>query len=292
MLQTPPASTHNASPASIEDALVANYNGPLASLAPLTADANDPISNITRRSECMKTLGTLHSEILHDLDMAKGCYIAPECIAATRESGLPDPNPDFMVGRVLNHLKTLIDILDIFDLSHDAAPYGNETAGAGLFCDTPILFSLMSCYIILVRTFRTIFACLHESIPYFTAASQTPAGNDPHLQLLPNLDFGGFKLHGRVDLQLQVFVQVTEDMLRKLDTKFGMDCAVTTRKNNVPVDPTRATGILWMMLEQEKAEQPPLDKPRGHAGSLREIFAAIRKELRMDNEYSAQQSSV
>lgn len=232
----------------------------------------------------MKTLGTLNSEVLHDLDMAKGCHVAPECLEVLRDNALPDPNPDFMIGRILNHTKTLIEIVDMFDLSQDAAPYGSESSEAGLFCDTPVMFSMMTCYISLIRTYRTMFACLHESIPFF----QTGVMHNSHLQLLPNLDFGGFKLSGRIDLQLQVLVQVCEDLICKLDTKFGVGGGATTRTWDRSVGPNKATGLLWMMIEQEISEQPPLDRPRGHCGSLKEIFVSIRKDLQMDNQPNAE----
>lgn len=228
----------------------------------------------------MRNLGALQKEVLVDVDMAKGTHIAPACLRASRQNGLPHPKPDFMLGRMLNHTKTLLEILDCFDLSRDAAPYGAESTGAGLYCDVPALFAIMSCYMSLVRIYRTTFACLYDSLPYF----QSIQADQPDIQLLPDLNFGSFKLSGRLDMQLQILVQVSEDMLCKLEDKFGLGRGTTTRTWHYSAGPTRATGLLWMMLEQEMAEQPPLDQPRGHCGSLKEIFKSIRKELRMDND--------
>jgi hypothetical protein len=50
--------------------------------------------------------------------------------------------------------------------------------------------------------------------------------------------------------------------------------------------------LLWMMIEQEISEQPPLDRPRGHCGSLKEIFASIRKDLQMDNQPNSETSRI
>lgn len=302
MLETPPDSTNDTSPA--EDTQLPLTAGALATLGnalansastntqqaqghlpiePLNEDVEHRLGQIARRSQCMKTLGYLQDEVINDVDLIKGCRIAPRCLSvAAPGDGLGAPNPDFMIGRLLNHSKTLLEILDCFDLSREAAPYGTKSPDGRLFCDMPAMFSIMSCYICLIRTYRTIFACLLESIPYFrTEYHHLP---DPLLQILPSLNFGGFSLSHRVDLQLQILVQVSEDMLFKLENKFGIGRATTTGTWSPTEGPTKATGLMWMMLEQEIAEEPPLDEPRGHCGSLKEILKSIRRELRMDNE--------
>lgn len=296
VLQTPPASTNDASPADdshlhISGDGIAGFGNaseptPFASSEAVDGDVAHRLDQITRRSECMKSLGRLQSDVIHDVDLIKGCRTAPSCVSVTNpEDGFGAPNPDFMIGRLLNHSKALLEILDCFDLSRDAAPYGTKSPDGRLFCDMPAMFSMMSCYICLIRTYRTIFACLLESLPFFRDKHHLLP--DPLLQILPSLDFGGFTLNDRVDLQLQILVQVSEDMLRKLEDKFGLGRGTTTGTWLPTSGPTKATGLLWMMLEQEIAEEPPLDEPRGHSKSLKEILTSIKKELRMDTEVNS-----
>lgn len=298
MLQTPPSSTSDTSPpedsqlrlssddiASLGNALAGNATTQHAQAThseAVNSGVEQRLEQITKRSECMKSLGRLQDEVINDVDLIKGCRTAPRCLSSAPAYEFGAPNPDFMIGRLLNHSKTLLEILDCFDLTREAAPCGATSPDGRLYCDMPALFSLMSCYICIIRTYRTIFACLLESIPYFRDENNNFP--DPLLQILPSLDFGGFKLSDRVDLQMQILVQVSEDMLFKLEEKFAIGRGTTTRTWLPTAGPTKVTGLAWMMLEQEMAEQPLLDEPRGHCGSLKEIITSIKKELRMDSE--------
>jgi hypothetical protein len=311
VLQTPPDSAHGVSPVSAEanlgehrgdgsagDAEVGSMIRPSVmdtyassrpcdaadiAFAPRLATTVDDglvderIGQMTRRSDCIRTLGTLQGEILQDVDMMKGCHTAARCLDAGGQHGLPGPRPDFMIGRILNHTRALLELLDQFDISRDATTYISERAGERLVCDVPALFALMSCYIGLYRTYRIIFAALLESIPFF----QNGGNSVLNVQLLPDVDIAGFKLDGRIDLQLQVFVQVSEDLLAKLDNKFGIPGGATCRTLDRYAGPTKATVTLWVMIEQETAEQPPLDEPRGYCESLKDILRAIRTALHM-----------
>ncbi|ETN44899.1 uncharacterized protein HMPREF1541_09774 [Cyphellophora europaea CBS 101466] len=303
VLQTPPASVTDRSPASnvtldyqhsASSFINPSIEEPVAQQTPSTEqqppidEVVDEISLFTKRSALARKLGDLQREVLVDADLVRGSRTVGACVSAVHvNEELGTPNTDFMVGRFLNHAKGLLEILDELDLSYGGTRNSDNvvTIDSKLKCDMPMMFSLMSCYICLIRIYRTVFSCLLDSIPHL---------NDPQImaqksrmQLLPSLDFGGYKINGRLDLQIQILVQVSEDLLYKLEDKFGIGRGTTTLTWQPTEGPTKATGLLWMMLEQEIAEQPPLDSPRGQCGSLKEILADIKKSLHMGESGNA-----
>ena len=243
----------------------ANQNGDGASFTPPDM-----------RSECLKKLGDLQTNVLADLEAVQACKTADKCPQTTNSSSGQSHN--FLVGRMLDHSTALVEILDYFTpastdptlLSND---HGSRTVPApprGLRCDAPTMFSLLSCYVCLTRIYRMIFSCIHDSMPFLLGLQP------PVPQLFPGMSLGGFKLEARLDLQVQILVQVSEDMLAKIEAKFGIseETALTTESI---VEHEKAAKMLRMMLEEEASEQPQLDERRGNCESLRHILASLKR---------------
>jgi hypothetical protein len=278
---TPPSSTNSLTPAvtsGLEDfSSVASSTDPLDQFKPVADEVNTRVAELARRSDWVKRLGELHQRCLADTDILRGCRTADQCMAIYDVSL---SNPDFFIGRILGASKELLEIMDQFDLEQEAESQAT-TPGGRLYCDVPTLFSFMSCYVSLVRMYRYILSVLLDSMPYLRQGVQ------PHKlpglpQLLPGLDLGGYKLDGQFHIQVGILVQVAEDLLYQMESKVGIRGGMNLPSWKPDVGPTRMTGMLWMMLEQESAEQPPLDEQRGRCGTLKEVLAELKKELAPD----------
>lgn len=213
-------------------------------------------------NETMKKLADLQTNILSDLETVKYCRTADKCPEVV-DATYSITAQNVMVGRMLDHSTTLIGILDHFQPNCTNADYFN------LSCDMPILMTLVSCYVSLVRIYRTIFSCIVDSLP-FLLGIQHPAP-----QLFPGMHLGGFKLEARVDLQVQILVKISEDMLRSIETRFGLSDDAPEAGAKIP-QPGKAAQLLRMMLEEEALEQPEIHEPRGDCKPLKELLAGLR----------------
>lgn len=212
-------------------------------------------------NEVLRKLADLQTNIFADLETVKYCITADKCpeaiIAAT-----PITAQNVHVGHMLDHSTALVDILNHFQPKCDDDVFE-------LSCDTPIMITLVSCYVSLVRIYRTIFWCIVDSLPHLLGIQH------PTPQLFPGMHLGGFKLEARVDLQVQILVNISEDMLRSIEIRFGLSGDVSMAGDNNP-KPGKAAQLLQMMLKEEASEQPPLYTPRGHCKPLRDLLASLR----------------
>lgn len=211
-------------------------------------------------NEVLRKTADLQANILADLETVKYCRTADKCpeaiIAATSITA-----QNVLVGHMLDHSTALIDILNHFQPECDDDVFE-------LSCDTPIMITLVSCYVSLVRIYRTIFWCIVDSLPFLLGIQH------PIPQLFPGMHLGGFKLEARVDLQVQILVKISEDMLKNIETRFGLsDDASVAGKTKLK--PGKATQLLQTMLEEEASEQPPLYTPRGHCKPLRDLLVCL-----------------
>ncbi|KAF3384246.1 Short chain dehydrogenase yanD, partial [Penicillium rolfsii] len=219
-------------------------------------------------NEVVRKLADLQASILADLETVKYCRTADKCpeaiIAATSITA-----QNVLVGHMLDHSTALIDILNHVQPTRDDDVFE-------LSCDTPTMITLVSCYVSSVRIYRTIFWCIVDSLPFLLGIQH------PTPQLFPGMHVAGFKLEARVDLQVQILVNISEDMLRNIETRFGLS------GNNIP-KPGKAARLLQTMLEEEASEQPPLYTPRGHCKPLRELLVSLRdsKSFQTPHNFSA-----
>ena len=238
----------------------------------------DPPPDI--RSKYLKKLGDLQADVLVDLEAIKACTTADKCpqAATNFDAGR---SPDFLVGRMLDHSAALVEVIDCFEpTSTNLRPLSNGNGSSigqaprGLRCDVPTMFSLLSCYVCLTRIYRTIFSCIHDSMPFLLVLEP------PVPQLFPGLSLGGFKLEGRLDLQVQILIQVSEDMLAKFEARFGI-AEDPAAANGSIFEHEKAAKMLRVMLEEEAKEQPQLDERRGDCESLRNILASLKRMIQM-----------
>ncbi|OAL18201.1 hypothetical protein AYO20_11768 [Fonsecaea nubica] len=246
-------------------------------------DNGQPVySEINPQGDSLERLGNLQKEILVDLELVKACKTAADCAQLSLPTELAY-NSSFLVGRMLEHSKTLLAILDSFDSISPASSCpsnpdhlsATQTCTGSLRCDAPTMFSLFSCYICLIRIYRTIFSCIYDSMPDLLSLQQ-------HLpQLFPGISLAGFTLEKRLDLQVQILVQVSEDMLAKLEAKLGVSEGATAGQGVLGT--TGSAKMLRLMLQEEAMEEPPLHKPRGPSEPLRTILSNLKRMINANN---------
>ena len=208
-----------------------------------------------QRNVFLKKFADLQANVLVDLEMVKHCITPEKCGQATAPTG-SITSQNVLIGRMLDHSTALIEILNFF-----------RPASSDAFCDSPMISMLASCFVSLTRIYRTILSCVLDSLPYLLGI------RDPTPQLFPGMHLGGFKLEARVDLQVQILVQVSEGMLSKIEAGFGL---CKDASSSAPNNEGKAARLLRMMLEEEASEQPVLYEPRGHCKPLKEILRALQ----------------
>ncbi|CAI7675422.1 unnamed protein product [Penicillium manginii] len=170
------------------------------------------------QGDCLRKLGDLQAAVIGDLENVKSCITADKCPEALDSSDLnPVTSQNIMIGRMLDHSTSLIDILNHFQPHANSAPFE-------LTCDTPTMFVLLSCYIGLI------------------------------------------------------LVQISEDMLGKIESRFGLVDNIF-QPTGVVLTQGKAARMLSTMLEEEANEQPPLYQPRGHCDSLRSILDRLKNSV-------------
>jgi hypothetical protein len=218
-------------------------------------------------------LGNLQREVLLDVDMVKNCKSIEKC----PEASLPlefGYNASFPLGRMLEHSKSLLELLDSLNRPAPAVngshmPSANGRL-AGVTCDAPTIFSLLSCYVCLVRIYRTNLSSIHDSMPMLLSLQ------NPVPQLLPGINMGGFSLESRLDLQVLFLVQTCEDMISRLEARLGVGESESGLSGKCMLEPAQVK-MLAAMLEAEANEQPPLHEPRGHCKPLKHILVDLKQ---------------
>lgn len=227
----------------------------------------------------MRRLGELQTKILIDLETVKSCSTAGSCSNTPEvlESGQTN---NYLIGQMLGNSTTLLEILDCFQpfrpASTNISDRGESTPPSEgddrPRCNAPTMFTLMSSYICLVRIYRTILSCIYDSLPFFLGLP------GPSFELFPGLDLGGFRLATRVDLQIQILLQVSEDMLARIEAKFGFPNTGSNGRSAI-LDPANSAKVLGAMLEEEASEQPPLHIQRGACAPLRQILTEMKQAI-------------
>jgi hypothetical protein len=170
-----------------------------------------------------------------DLDLALGC---------DNDNGTP---PDF------NH-----------STSFDAGLGSHlSTSSPPSHCDVPTTFSLLTCYISLVRIFRTIFSCIYVSLlplPPLTWNALPP--------IFPGLQLAGFAMERQIGMQIRILLQVSEDMLGKIEGKLGVGAG--SAGDGGLLGKVMGKGVLRMMLQEEEEE-----RPEGGCGSVESLRGAM-----------------
>jgi hypothetical protein len=187
---------------------------------------------------------------------------------------------------MLDNSTILLDILNCFQPASQGSIHisgGDRSNPTQLddkpCCSVPMMFSLVSCYVCLVRIYRTIFSSIYDSLPFLLGS---PGAK---FQLFPGMDLGGFRLATRIDLQIQILLQVSEDMLARIEAKFGIADTKSSGGDSI-FDPEKIAKALGPMLEEEANEQPLLQKQRGNCAPLKQILAGIKQAIDLKSDES------
>jgi hypothetical protein len=180
--------------------------------------------------ECFRKLADLHSNLLSDLNLVNGNKTIYGCSITNNISDTAAPGAcSFTIGRMLINSAKCLEVLQYFApvLSKCTSSIQNVTTQPPnnisepqrqelIHADVPTNFSILTSYVCLLRIYRTIFSCVYVS--YFD-------GKLSHTQpqpLFPELQLGGFSLDGRPNLQVQVLVHISENLVGRIDSALGL----------------------------------------------------------------------
>jgi hypothetical protein len=258
----------------------------------------------------MRKLGELSLGLHLDVDALRGCRTIDQCKTLPGQT-FDDVDPAFFVSRLLNSGKLLLEIALQFRFTeapvsqvaetNAAVTNSNNTASPSpeaktsrvasteqsiprLDCDIAVLVSIGTSFVMLVRLFRVILWTLLDSLPIVRSPGYHPPDNK-FKNLFHGLTLGEYSLEGRMDLQMLFLVQASEDLIERLELALGIPEATIDRRSHKEAETTpdvvneEYRVVLMMLLAREAREQPPMDMPRGHCGTLREIVRSLREEL-------------
>ncbi|KFZ02963.1 hypothetical protein V502_11348 [Pseudogymnoascus sp. VKM F-4520 (FW-2644)] len=143
----------------------------------------------------------------------------------------------------------------------------SSTASSPIHCDVPTTFSLLTCYISLVRIFRTIFSCIYVSLlplPPPTWNALPP--------IFPGLQLAGFAMERQVGMQIRILLQVSEDMLGRIEGMLGV--GLGAGGNGGLLGKVMGKEVLRMMLQEEEGERP--EGGCGSVESLRGVMTSLK----------------
>ncbi|OBT66259.1 hypothetical protein VE03_04332 [Pseudogymnoascus sp. 23342-1-I1] len=269
-------------------------------------NSTDPESQspkIDHRKNCLQNLADLHASLLRDLDEVKLSKPANVCdcsrasIKRNSENGVTHNHP---VGKVLGSSEKYLEILEYFSLAPSSQPSlqqsncssesvsthdidlvlgydnndgtpldfnGNTASFSPAHCDVPTTFSLLTCYISLVRIFRTIFSCI-----YISLLPLPPPTWNALPPIFPGLQLAGFAMERQVGMQLRILLQISEDMLGRIEGVLGVGA------NGIGggglLGKVMGKEVLRMMLQEEEEERP--EGGCGSVESLRDVMASLK----------------
>ncbi|OBT93644.2 hypothetical protein VE01_07999 [Pseudogymnoascus verrucosus] len=142
-----------------------------------------------------------------------------------------------------------------------------STSSLPAHCDVPTTFSLLTCYISLVRIFRTIFSCI-----YISLLPLPPPTWNALPPIFPGLQLAGFAMERQIGMQIRILLQVSEDMLGKIEGKLGVGAG--SAGEGGLLGKVMGNEVLRMMLQEEEEERP--EGGCGSVDSLRGVMASLK----------------
>ena len=126
----------------------------------------------------------------------------------------------------------------------------SSLSGRPLKYDTPTTFSILSCYMSLIRLYRAVFSCI-LSTQLWASKRQLSLP-----VIFPGLAIGSFQLEAHVDIQLKILIQVSKSMLDKVNWALGLpDKHDRCIEDGGILEQTNSHKIFQMMIEKEEATQ-------------------------------------
>ena len=164
------------------------------------------------------------------------------------------------------------DLMNTFTSRHnEVAPIEPDSitfkaSSSSLRCDVPMTLSILTCYVCLIRIYRTLFSSIH------TALVISKERNMELPPLFPGMKLGGFV--PRMNFQVQILVQISTNLLNKIDEALGVsDSQSPARKGVGILDQTVSAGLLQTMMKEEATEG--LENGDPSKESPREIFRKL-----------------
>ena len=171
------------------------------------------------------------------------------------------------------------DIINAFTSWHnETMPNGSDMAsfeiptsskplvGTSIRCDVPMMLSILTCYVCLIRIYRTIFSSIYTAL---VVAKERKIKLPP---LFPGLKLGGFAPH--MNFQVQILVQIGTNFLNKIDDALGLpDEHGRAKKGGGILEQTGSAVILQAMMKEEAVEG--LENGDPSKESPREIFRKL-----------------
>ena len=143
----------------------------------------------------------------------------------------------------------------------------SSTASSPIHCDVPTTFSLLTCYISLVRIFRTIFSCI-----YISLLPLPPPTWNALPPIFPGLQLAGFAMEKQVGMQIRILLQVSEDMLGRIEGMLGVGSGAAG--DGGLLGKVMGKEVLKMMLQEEEGERP--EGGCGSVESLRGVMTSLK----------------
>jgi len=133
-------------------------------------------------------------------------------------------------------------------------------------CNVPMTLSILTCYICLLRIYRTIFSNIYTSVAIQEHILELPP-------LFPGLKLGGFS--PPLNLQVQILVQLGTNFMSKIEKALGVPDEDGRTKSGSILDQTGSAGLLQTMMNEEALEA--LDNGDQSEASLKEIMRSINQ---------------
>lgn len=142
--------------------------------------------------------------------------------------------------------------------------------------DVPTTLVILTCYICLVRIYRTVFSHIHNLL----LARPSQAELTP---ILPGIQLGGFQLESHRDLQIRILMQVSIHMLDRIEAALGLpDDSGTAGRGGVRgvgvLGDSVSTALLEVVMKQEVMDCAEGD--RAGTKLLRDIWKSVDSLLK------------
>lgn len=130
--------------------------------------------------------------------------------------------------------------------------------------DFPTILATLSCYVVLVRIYRTVFTHIYMSL---LAGSSMVAESPP---ILPGLQLDGFQLEQHRNLQVAVLLQVSMDMMDQIEMATKSLAAL----QGIGQEDLASVPLTEMLTRLEADEV--MDGDKGVAASLKTVMQNLR----------------
>lgn len=124
--------------------------------------------------------------------------------------------------------------------------------------DMPTTLTILTCYTWLLQSYDAIFAQIYDALAQAGSSERIPS-------ILPDLHVGGFTLDNHRDLQVEILLNLSMEMLQRIEGVLGI-CVISQRNtSSQPIaasmpargilDAAPASAVLEIMFKQDNANR-------------------------------------